>query len=273
MTEIEMSLTVIGCSAAAPRPGGACSSYLVRFGEMRVLLDCGPDSLGVLRQHVNPRNLNAIVLSHLHADHTLDLVPLRYLLKYGPPEQTDPPERDRRIPLYVPPGGPDFLAGLGTAMEGNGGGDFWTPFEVIEYDPERGLEIGALGFVFAPTRHYIPCWAMRISPNETDSPVLVYGADTAPSESVVALAGDADLLILEATLPQPETQEPMGHLTPRQAGEMAEEAGSVSHLVLTHYWGNMEPADMSIEAETAFTSGTVSVAFEGETYTLTHDAP
>lgn len=267
----EMSLTVIGCSAAAPRPGGACSSYLVRHADTTLLLDCGPDSLGFLRQHVNPRNLDAIILSHLHADHTLDLVPLRYLLQYGPPETTDAHGRDRRMPLYVPPGGPTFLAGLGAAMEGDGGNDFWTPFEMIEYDPERTLAIGDLGIVFAPTRHYIPCWAMRITPNETDSPVLVYGADTAPSPSVVALAGDADLLILEATLPHPETQEPMGHLTPVQAGELAEEAGGVSHLVLTHYWGIVPPEDMILQTEAVFTSGTVSVAIEGETYSLAYE--
>lgn len=264
----EMSLTVIGCSAAAPRAGGACSSYLVGFGEARILLDCGPASLSILRQHLNPRNLDAIVLSHFHADHTLDLIPLRYLLKYGPPEATDRHGRERKLPLYVPPGGWEFLQGLGAGLAGDGGPEFWSPFAVIEYDPERDLEIGGVGFVFAPTRHYLPCYAMRLSPAETDEPVIVYGADTAPSDSVVALAGDADLLILEATLPTPETHEPMGHLTPRQAGTLAEEAGGVTHLVLTHYWGNIPPDVMTMEAETAFTNGTVGVATEGDVYTL-----
>lgn len=264
----EMSLTVIGCSAAAPRPGGACSSYLVACGETRLLLDCGPAALSVLRQHTNPRNLDAIILSHFHADHTLDLIPLRYLLKYGPPEATDRHGRDRRVPLCVPPGGPAFLARLAAAMEGDGGGDFWSPFEIVEYDPERDYEIGGVGIVFAPTRHYLPCYAMRLSPAETDAPIIVYGADTAPSESVAALAGDADLLVLEATLPQPETQEPMGHLTPRQAGELAEEAGGVSHLILTHYWGHIPAETMTAEAEAVFESGTVSVATEGDTYTV-----
>ncbi len=264
----EMSLTVIGCSAAAPRMGGACSSYLVGFGETRMLLDCGPASLSFLRQHLNPRNLDAVVLSHFHADHTLDLIPLRYLLKYGPPEAADRHGRERKLPLYVPPGGWDFLQGLSAGLAGDGGPEFWSPFAVIEYDPDRDLEIGGVGIVFAPTRHYLPCYAMRISPAETDEPVIVYGADTAPSASVIALAGDADLLILEATLPTPETNEPMGHLTPRQAGELAEEAGGVTHLVLTHYWGNIPPDVMAMEAETAFTNGTVSVATEGDVYTL-----
>src|SRR5690348_3456388 len=81
----DLQLTVIGCSAAMPRPGGACSSYLVTYGAVNVLMDCGPDSLAILRGRINPRNLDAIVISHLHADHTLDLVPLAYGLKYGPP--------------------------------------------------------------------------------------------------------------------------------------------------------------------------------------------
>ena len=104
----DLKLTVIGCSAASPRPGGACSSYLVTYGALNVLMDCGPGSLSVLRQEINPRNLDAIVISHLHADHTLDLVPLAYGLKYGPPAGDERAPAGSKLALFVPPGGKEF---------------------------------------------------------------------------------------------------------------------------------------------------------------------
>lgn len=274
----DLQLTVIGCSAAMPRPGGACSSYLVTYGAVNVLMDCGPDSLAVLRGRINPRNLDAIVISHLHADHTLDLVPLAYGLKYGPPVGDERKPRGERLALFVPPGGKEFLKGLAEAFEGSGrNSDFWAPFAVAEYDPDGTLVVGSsdgadradyLNFRFAPTKHYIPCWAIKVTPPGDDPhPALVYGADSAPVESLTRFAHDADLLILEATLDAPETPVPVGHMTPRQAAEVAAAAGGVERLLLTHYWGHVPPETMIAEARAAF-DDPVGVAVERATYTV-----
>jgi ribonuclease BN (tRNA processing enzyme) len=270
-----LQLTVIGCSAASPRPGGACSSYLVTYGAVNVLMDCGPGSLSVLRREINPRNLDAIVLSHLHADHTLDLVPLTYGLKYGPPVGDERKPAGNRLALFVPPGGKEFLKGLAEALEGGGpNSTFWAPFDIMEYDPDGTLIVGGdtdgaaeyLNFRFAPTKHYIPCWAMKVSPpGDAPRPLLVYGADSAPVESLTRFAHGADLLVLEATLDTPETPEPIGHMTPRQAGQLAADAGDVKHLLLTHYWGHIPPETMIAEAREAF-DGPISVATERNTY-------
>ncbi|MGI8857474.1 MAG: MBL fold metallo-hydrolase [Thermomicrobiales bacterium] len=272
----DLRLTVIGCSAASPRPGGACSSYLVTYGGVNVLMDCGPGSLSVLRQEINPRNLDAIVLSHLHADHTLDLVPLAYGLKYGPPVGDERKPAGSRLALFVPPDGKQFLKGLAEALEGSGRtSDFWAPFDIMEYDPDGTLVVGSddgsdhadyLNVRFAPTKHYIPCWAMKVfPPGDTPHPVLVYGADSAPVESLTQFAHGADVLILEATLDTPETPVPIGHMTPRQAGQLAADAGGVKHLLLTHYWGHVPPETMIAEAREAF-DGPISVAKERDTY-------
>jgi ribonuclease BN (tRNA processing enzyme) len=271
----DLRLTVIGCSAASPRPGGACSSYLVTYGAVNVLMDCGPGSLSVLRQEINPRNLDAIVLSHLHADHTLDLVPLTYGLKYGPPVGDERKPTGSRLALFVPPGGKEFLKGLAEALDA--GGDtsgFWSPFDILESDPDGTLVVGSdagdadadyLNFRFAPTKHYIPCWAMQIfPPGDAPRPLLVYGADSAPVESLTQFAHGADLLILEATLDTPETPVPIGHMTPRQAGQLAADAGGVQRLLLTHYWGHVPPGTMIAEAREAF-AGPISVAAERAT--------
>jgi ribonuclease BN (tRNA processing enzyme) len=275
----DMHLTVIGCSAACPRPGGACSSYLVTYGALNVLLDCGPGSLSVLRGQINPRNLDAIIISHLHADHTLDLVPLAYGLKYGPLEGSERKGRGERLALFVPPGGKDLLRGLAEALEGAGrNDDFWAPFAVAEYTIDGTLAVGSearadgsadiLNFRFTPTKHYIPCQAIKATPPGDDPhPVLVYGADSAPLESLTAFAHGADLLILEATLAMPETPVPIGHMTPRQAGEVARAAGDVGRLVLTHYWGDMSPEAMREQARAAF-DGPVSVAHERATFVV-----
>lgn len=271
----DLQLTVIGCSAASPRPGGACSSYLVASGAVNVLLDCGPGSLSFLRQEINPRNLDAIVISHLHADHTLDLVPLAYGLKYGPAVGDERKPRDRRLALFVPPDGVAFLDGLAEALEGSGRhGDFWSPFDIREYDPDGTLVVGNerdgrsdyLNFRFAPTKHYIPCRAIKVfQPGDAPSPMLVYGADSAPVDSLIQFAHGADLLILEATLDTPETPVPIGHMTPLQAAEVAAAAGDVKRLLLTHYWGHVPPETMIAEAQQAY-HGPITVAKERDRY-------
>lgn len=274
----DLRLTVIGCSAASPRPGGACSSYLVTHGAVNVLLDCGPGSLSILRQEINPRNLDAIVISHLHADHTLDLVPLAYGLKYGPPVGDERKPREERLALFVPPGGKAFLNGLADALEGSGqNSTLWAPFAIAEYDPNGTLVVGSdtgadhaddLNFRFAPTKHYIPCQAIKVTPpGDYSHPILVYGADSAPVESLTRFAHGADLLILEATLDTPEMPVPVGHMTPRQAAEVATNAGDVKRLLLTHYWGHVPPETMIAEAREAF-DGPISVAVERASYSV-----
>jgi ribonuclease BN (tRNA processing enzyme) len=145
----------------------------------------------------------------------------------------------------------------------------------MEYDPNGTLVVGSdggaghaeyLNFRFTPTKHYIPCWAIEVfPPGDAPHPLLVYGADSAPVESLTRFAHGADLLLLEATLDTPETPAPIGHMTPRQAGQLAADAGDVKHLLLTHYWGHIPPETMIAEAREAF-DGPISVATERNTY-------
>ena len=273
----EMRLTVIGSSAAMERPGGACSSYLVTYGDVNVLLDCGPGALSVLQQEINPRNLDAIVISHLHADHTLDLVPLAYGLAYGPRRGDERADTPQTIALYVPPGGKDFLRRLAQALAGEGGGELWSPFDIAEYHPTGTLVFGGnpdargdaqyVNLRFAPAKHYIPAWAIKVFlPGDRPHPTLVYGADGVQTDALTQFAHGADLLILEATLETPEDP-PTGHMTPAQAGALARAAGGVTRLLLTHYWGHIPPDRMTAEAKTAF-EGAISVAKERDRYVV-----
>ena len=77
-------LTIAGSSSSIPRPDRACSSYLVDDGETSIVLDLGTGAFSNLRRYVDYDRLGAVVISHMHADHFIDLIPLRYALRYGP---------------------------------------------------------------------------------------------------------------------------------------------------------------------------------------------
>ncbi len=233
-----MELTILGGSAAAPNGGDASAGYLVTSGATTILIDCGSGVVSQLRARADAHALGGVIISHLHSDHTLDLVALRYALQYAPYSG----ER-RPVPLHLPPGGSAFLERLGAVFQSGNevGQDFWGEvFTPREYGPEAAqdgaLTIGGLTVRFAPMAHYIPVWALRIAGGAGHS--LTYSADTGPQAPLAAFAAGSDLLLCEATLlQQPPGQDPAeyGHLTAAEAGRIAAEAG-VGRLVLTHLW-------------------------------------
>jgi ribonuclease BN (tRNA processing enzyme) len=244
-------LTVVGSSASTPRPGRACSSYLIADDETSLVLDLGSGAFANLRRHVDYNRLDAIVISHMHADHFIDLIPLRYALCYGPQR------RKRKLPLYLPPDGERMLHALVSAFADEGGGDFLTEvFEVATYDPASSLRIGAGVIRFAPTAHYIPAYAVRY---ERHGQSIAYSADTAPDERIVALAREADLFVCESTLLANDVERGMrGHSSSREAGQMAQAAG-VRRLALTHYAETATAHDLD-EGACEFYSGEIVVA-------------
>lgn len=225
-----MRLTVLGGSAAGANSGQGCSGYLVESGDTRLVLDLGPGTFIELRHHTDFRSLTAVILSHFHADHVLDLIALRFALAYNPV-----PTR-QSIPLWIPPGGSARLANLAVAFGEAGKEDEFFPsvFTVQEFDPDAGLEVDGVEVRFAPTVHYVPCWAMRLTAGDA---TLGYTADTGPAAKLDDLLNRVDVLIAEGTLLRP-SGEPLttrGHLTAGEAGELAARAG-VSSLVLAHLW-------------------------------------
>lgn len=256
----ETWLTVLGSGVAWANPGGACSGYLVRAGGAVLLLDCGPGVLGRLRAVCEPARLDAVLVSHLHADHYLDLVPLRYGLKYGGLGGARP------LPLYLPPGGREQLARLGHAIADDAG-FFEDVFTLAEYDPAQPLQFRGARVRLRQVQHAVPSYAMRIEAGA----VLTYSSDTGPCAALVEHSRAADALLCEAALLDASEDAPdparRGHLTAREAGVAARWAGA-RQLLLTH--APLDPADperAAREARTAFDGPVVRVV-DGETYVV-----
>lgn len=260
-----MRWTVLGASAVRPNRGGACSGYLLEADGQRILVDCGAGVVGRLRDQMSPSALDAVVISHGHPDHCLDLVTLRQALRYG---------REARrldgVPVHVAPGMDLQLARLGLAFhdaaEAERADDFWLPqLRIACYDPSAVLSLGPLTVTFAPTRHYVPCWAMRFV--DAAGRVVVFGADGGPSAAVAELARGADLLVLESTFARrSDHPDDPGHMAPDEAGRLAAAAGA-RRLLLTHMFDVDDAAAMH-QAAAAACAVPVDMAREGATWTV-----
>jgi ribonuclease BN (tRNA processing enzyme) len=264
-----MRVTVLGKSPSWQDAGGACSGYLVQEGATNLLLDCGNGVFGKLRRQIDYVSVDAVVLSHLHADHFLDLVPFSYALTYAPRQQPVPVDRwpgtdtPARPALHAPPGAGEIFR----RVVGAWGNDdlIEKAFALREYEASDTIGLGPLRVAFHEVEHFVQAFAVEIVSSVTGGR-FVFGADTGPSERLVAFAAGADLLMVEATLPRPEREGPRGHLTPAEAGEHAARAG-VSALVLTHISDELDESWARREAERSF-GGPVAVAAEGAVFVV-----
>ena len=257
-----MDITVLGKSPSWQDADGACSGYLVVEQGYRLLIDCGNGVFGKLRKHVDYIDVDAVLITHLHADHFLDLVPFSYALTYAPRQQPVPVDRwpgtqhPARPALHAPPGARDTFR----RVVGAWGGEelIENAFRLTEYDPAATLEIGPLTVSLQRVPHYVPTYAVSLT---SGGGRFVFGADSSPSEELCAFARDADLLLIEATLPRPERDGVRGHLTPGEAGEHGARAGA-RRLVITHLSDELDACKAAAEAEATF-GGPVEVAREG----------
>ena len=225
-----MRLTVLGGAAASPNTGMGCSGYLIECENTRILLDPGPGTLQELRGHADFRSLSAVIVSHLHLDHMLDLLALRHALAYNPIRRLTP------MPVWLPPQGAEFLARACAPFdECDDPGTFNATIEVAEYDPTSVPHVHDCSVEFQPTVHYLPAWAMRF--RATDGVDLGFTADGGPRSNLAGFFEDVDVLLAEATLLSAGNRsiETRGSLTAEEAGRLARDCNAET-LVLTHYW-------------------------------------
>jgi len=245
-----MRLTVLGTGTARPVADTAASGVLVQTDRTAVLFDIGSGIASRLEATIGAAGLDGLVVGHMHADHWIDIAPLRYRFPWGEPAP-------RPLPVHLPPGGKEKLDHL-AAVISERAGFFEVAFDVREYGDGETLRIGDLTIRPHPVGHYVPAWSMEIE--GPDGERIVYAGDMGPSEMVVDLARGADLLILEATLESSRFDDARrGHLTAEEAVDHVLRAG-VPRGILVHYPSERRAA---IAAICAPTEGRVVPAITG----------
>ena len=217
-----MRLTIIGCSGSFPGPDSPASSYLLEAEGFRMLIDLGNGALGVMQRHVGLFDIDAICLSHLHADHCLDLASYWVARRYAPGGPQPP------IPVYAPERAAERIA-LAYGLEPDPGPAITDAFSFITLTPGT-RRIGPFLITTQRMNHPVETFGFRV---EHGGRVLAYSADTGPCEALVELARRADLLLCEASFLDGPGLPGGLHLTARQAGQHAARAGA-GKLVLTH---------------------------------------
>jgi len=248
-------VTVIGCSGSFPGPESPASCYLVEADGFSLLLDLGNGALGALQRHRSLYEIDGVCLTHLHADHCLDLCGYWVARRYRPDGL--PP----KIPVYGPDGTADRMARAYDLDPDPGMREIFD-FELLRHGPQK---IGPFTVTTARMCHPVDAYGFRV---EYGGRVVAYSGDTGASAALVELARDADLFLCEASfLDQPGLPADL-HLTAREAGEHAARAGA-RKLILTHLvpWNDRE---MSLaEAKATGYEGEIELARQGAEYELT----
>ncbi len=249
-----MRLTVVGCSGSFPGPDSASSCYLVEAEGQRVVIDLGNGALGALARHTNIYDVDAVLVSHLHADHFFDLCSYHVARRWHPARPLP------HVPVFGPPG---IEARLCEAYGLERRPGMREEFDFVEWESGATYDVGPLRVTVAGVAHPVDSYAMRV---EHDGHSFTYSSDTGPSDALVGLARDTDLLLCEAGAREGDDNPLDLHLTGRQAGEHATLAGA-RRLVLTHVAPWHDPESALAEVGPAF-AGTVEVARPGSAYDL-----
>ncbi|GHH76561.1 MBL fold metallo-hydrolase [Streptomyces sulfonofaciens] len=250
-----MKLTVVGCSGSFPSAESACSSYLVEADGFRLLLDMGNGALGELQRYCGLYDLNAVFLSHLHADHCIDMCAYfvaRYYRHDG--GRCDP------IPVYGPEGTEQRLT---TAYADTPSASSMS--EVFDFHTVKpgAFDIGPFTVRTEKVRHPVEAYGIRL---EHGGRSLTYSGDTGPAQELAELAADTDLFLCEAAFTAGKEDIPDLHLNGRQAGEAARRARA-RRLVLTHIPPWTDPEANLTDARAAY-GGPTELAVPGARYRI-----
>ncbi|MFF0988277.1 MBL fold metallo-hydrolase [Kocuria nitroreducens] len=261
-----MKLTIVGCTGSFAGPDSPASCYLLSGEDAegrtwRILLDMGNGALGVLQRHMDLHDIDAVLVSHLHPDHCIDLAGLHVAIKWDPRGWGRAP-----IPLWAPTGLHEYLSsthGLPPEPGMHGEFDFHT------WAAEVTVRVGPFAITPFCVEHPTPePYALRIDYDGVLGPsTLAYSGDTDACEGLVRAARDADVFLCEAAYHEGRDDALRGiHLTGRRAAEAARDAGA-RKLLLTHLPVRNSPTRAVEEAQEVF-DGPIGVAQPAHTYPI-----
>lgn len=253
-----MKLTMIGCAGSFPGPDSAASCYLVEAPfegrTYRLLLDLGSGSFGALQRHLDPIDIDAISISHLHPDHCFDMSGLYVYRKYHP-SGLQP-----KIPVLAPHGADWHLSDAYGTTQPNG---MSLPFDFIEHDVDEPKTFGPFTITSKLVDHPVPTFAVKVSTGEAS---LVYSGDTGPMNCLADFVRGSDAFLCEASFVEAAENPPSLHLTGAEAGLIAREA-EVPLLLVTHIpsWTKRDEVERDVSSTY---SGNYHIVSAGESFKL-----
>lgn len=255
-----MKLLVVGCSGSFPGPESPASCYVVMAEHegrtWRLALDFGNGALGALQQHFDPLDLDAVVISHLHPDHCLDLTGLKVMWCYSPVRSPTAP-----LPVYAP-------RGASARMARAYGVEQPEPLEpCLTFHTIRAREpivVGPFTITPVPVEHPVEAYGFRV---EADGAVLAYTGDTDSSDTLTELCTGADLMLADSAFVDGRDDAVGVHMSGSRAAQAAVAAGGVDRLMLTHIPAWNDPQVCREQAEQHW-PGFVELAQPGHTYEL-----
>ena len=238
-----MELWVLGANGTYTTAGRPTAGYLLRHEGTTLWLEAGSGTLLALQELMDPADVDAVVISHRHSDHAIDIFMFRHYLSFGF-------ESSRPVPLFVPEGLADLLAGFG-------GSEMESTFTINTPGVDEEVAVGSMDLRFGRANHTVPTLQLRV---EAGGRALAYSADTGIGSDLVGLAAGCNTLLCEASFQGKQKPVPH-HLTAAEAAEIAREAG-VERLILTHLRPTLDP-QRSIEEAAAVFGGDIVVAAPG----------
>jgi ribonuclease BN (tRNA processing enzyme) len=251
-------LTVVGCSGSFAGPSSPASSYLVRADDggrtWSVLLDLGSGALGALQRHLDPADLDAVFVSHLHPDHCVDICGLYVTRKYRPAGPLPGP-----LPVHAPQGAEQRFALMYHGLEHEG---MSGELAVHELADAQVTEVGPLRVTAYRVNHPVEAYGFRV---EADGAVLAYTGDTDTCEALTPLLAGANLALMDSAFVDGRDEATGIHLSGSRAAKAAAEAGGVRRLMLTHIPPWNDPEVCRAQAAAVW-SGPLDLAAPDETY-------
>ena len=253
-----MRLTVVGCSGSFAGPDSPSSCYLVRVDDAErtwnVLFDLGSGALGALQRHLDPADLDAVFITHLHPDHSVDMCGLYVTRKYRPEGPVN-----GHLPVHAPAGTGERFALMYHGLDHSG---MEQEFDIHDLTDAQVSRVGPLSITAYRVNHPVEAYGFRI---EADGAVLAYTGDTDTCDALGPLLADCDLALVDSAWVDGRDTARGIHLSGRRAAEAAVAAGGVKRLMLTHIppWNDREVCRAQAAA---VWSGPLDLAIADKTY-------
>ena len=250
-----MRLTIVGCSGSFAGPNSAASCYLVQAEhegrDWNLVLDLGSGALGGLQRHLDPMAIDAVLLSHLHSDHCLDLCGLYVMQKHSPTAASS-----SRIPVYGPRNTGRRMARAYDLTPPDG---MDSEIEFRRLADQESVRIGPFTVTPHLVNHPVEAYGFRV---EADGKVLAYTGDTDTCDGLKPLFHNASLVLTDSAFVDGRDVVRDVHLSGSRAAQAAVDAGGVQRLMLTHIPAWNDPAVCRAQAATVW-PGDVELA-EGD---------